>query len=56
MTKITARWAQVQEIARTFAQIPRAGDQVYGFVAGLYPTDAPTLPDPESGPADRVTA
>jgi DNA-binding transcriptional ArsR family regulator len=39
-------WAQVQELARQFAQIPRAGDQVYGFVAGLYPTDAPTLPDP----------
>jgi DNA-binding transcriptional ArsR family regulator len=38
-------WAEVQEVARGFAQIPRAGDQVYGFVAGLYPTDAPTLPD-----------
>ena len=38
-------WAQVQELARQFAQIPRSGDQVYGFVAGLYPTDAPTLPD-----------
>src|SRR5215207_1511995 len=36
-------WAQVQEVARRFAQIPRAGDQVYGFAAGLYPTDAPTL-------------
>ena len=43
-------WAQVQELARTFAQIPRAGDQVYGFVAGLYPTDAPTLPDVEPAP------
>jgi DNA-binding transcriptional ArsR family regulator len=38
-------WAQVQEVARKFAQIPRAGDQVYGFAAGLYPTDAPTLPE-----------
>ena len=38
-------WAQVQEVARRFAQIPRAGDQVYGFVAGLYPTDAPALPE-----------
>ncbi|MEU4788090.1 helix-turn-helix domain-containing protein [Micromonospora tulbaghiae] len=38
-------WAEVQELARRFAQIPRAGDQVYGFAAGLYPTDAPTLPD-----------
>jgi DNA-binding transcriptional ArsR family regulator len=37
-------WAQVQQLARRFAQIPRAGDQVYGFAAGLYPTDAPTLP------------
>jgi DNA-binding transcriptional ArsR family regulator len=45
-------WAQVQEIARRFAQIPRSGDQVYGFAAGLYPTDAPTLPDTERGPTD----
>src|SRR5215472_13298004 len=44
-------WAEVQELARRFAQIPRAGDQVYGFVAGLYPTDAPTLPDAAPGPA-----
>ena len=44
-------WAQVQELARQFAQIPRSGDQVYGFVAGLYPTDAPTLPDAVSEPA-----
>jgi DNA-binding transcriptional ArsR family regulator len=42
-------WAQVQELARRFAQIPRAGDQVYGFAAGLYPTDAPTLPDAGHG-------
>ena len=41
-------WAQVQELARQFAQIPRSGDQVYGFAAGLYPTDAPALPDPVS--------
>ena len=45
-------WAQVQEVARRFAQIPRAGDQVYGFAAGLYPTDAPTLPDAEPDPAN----
>jgi DNA-binding transcriptional ArsR family regulator len=45
-------WAQVQEVARQFAQIARAGDQVYGFSAGLYPTDAPTLPDAESDPTD----
>jgi DNA-binding transcriptional ArsR family regulator len=45
-------WAEVQEVARQFAQIPRGGDQVYGFVAGLYPTDAPTLPDREADPVD----
>jgi DNA-binding transcriptional ArsR family regulator len=43
---VRAFWSEVQEVARRFAQIPRAGDQVYGFVAGLYPTDAPSLPDP----------
>lgn len=46
-------WAEVQAIARKFAQIPRSGDQVYGFAAGLYPTDAPTLPDsdPDAEPS-----
>lgn len=43
-------WAQVQELARQFAQIPRSGDQAYGFAAGLYPTDAPTLPDATQRP------
>jgi DNA-binding transcriptional ArsR family regulator len=37
-------WAEVQQLTRKFAQIPRSGTQVYGFAAGLYPTDAPTLP------------
>jgi DNA-binding transcriptional ArsR family regulator len=50
--EVRAFWAQVQELARRFAQIPRAGDQVYGFAAGLYPTDAPTLADPKSGQAN----
>ncbi|OHX04992.1 helix-turn-helix domain-containing protein [Micromonospora sp. WMMB235] len=46
-------WAEVQALARRFAQIPRAGDQVYGFAAGLYPTDAPTLPDTEPATEPR---
>jgi DNA-binding transcriptional ArsR family regulator len=46
--EVRAFWAEVQALARRFAQIPRSGDQVYGFAAGLYPTDAPTLPDPGS--------
>jgi DNA-binding transcriptional ArsR family regulator len=43
-------WSEVQALARQFAQIPRSGDEVYGFAAGLYPTDAPTLPEPASTP------
>jgi DNA-binding transcriptional ArsR family regulator len=49
-------WAAVQDLARQFAQIPRAGDQVYGFVAGLYPTDAPALPGPAEVSADLCPA
>ena len=38
-------------LVREFAASPRSGDTVYGFVAGLYPSDFPSLPDPvdESG-------
>jgi DNA-binding transcriptional ArsR family regulator len=50
--EVRAFWAEVQALARRFAQIPRAGDQVYGFVSGLYPTDAPTLPERKAAPAD----
>ncbi|WP_109509341.1 ArsR/SmtB family transcription factor [Nocardioides speluncae] len=53
---VRAFWAEVQEVARRFTQIPRAGDQVYGFVAGLYPTDAPTLPEVEAPDHDRPDA
>ena len=42
-------WAEVQALARQFAQIPRSGSQVYGFAAGLYPTDVPTLPAIDEG-------
>jgi len=41
---------ETRELTREFGQLPREGDTVYGFVAGLYPTDHPTLPD--SGPDD----
>lgn len=43
--EVRSFWAEVQEVARRFAQIPRSGDQVYGFTAALYPTDAPVLPE-----------
>jgi DNA-binding transcriptional ArsR family regulator len=38
-------WERVKDLSREFAQLPRAGDTVYGFAAGLYPTDYPTLPE-----------
>jgi hypothetical protein len=45
-------WDRVDALTREFAQLPRSGDTVYGFAAGLYPTDYPTLPDPDDEPAD----
>jgi DNA-binding transcriptional ArsR family regulator len=37
-------WERVDAVIREFSQLPREGDTVYGLVAGLYPTDHPTLP------------
>jgi DNA-binding transcriptional ArsR family regulator len=39
-------WANVLVLAQQYAKLPRSGAKVYGFVAGLYPTEHPTLPDP----------
>jgi DNA-binding transcriptional ArsR family regulator len=39
-------WARVEAVTREFTQIPRAGDTVFGFAAGLYPTEHPSLPEP----------
>lgn len=38
-------WHRVFALANEFMQLPRSGDTVYGFAAGLYPTDHPVLPD-----------
>lgn len=40
-------WDRVFDLVNEFGQIPRSGDMVYAFVAGLFPTDYPTLPDRE---------
>jgi len=37
-------WERVFQVVDEFNQLPREGEQVYGFVVGLYPTDHPTLP------------
>jgi DNA-binding transcriptional ArsR family regulator len=44
-------WERVLALVDEFTQTPRSGDTVYGFAAGLYPTDFPTLPDAEGEPA-----
>src|SRR5262245_18292751 len=43
-------WEQVLALGKDFAELPRGGDTAFGFVAGVYPTDFPTLPDPDDEP------
>jgi DNA-binding transcriptional ArsR family regulator len=42
-------WDRVVALTDEFSQLPRSGDTVYGFAAGLYPTDHPTLPEAKRG-------
>jgi DNA-binding transcriptional ArsR family regulator len=36
-------WERMAELVAEFDQLPRAGETVYGFAVGVYPTDHPTL-------------
>jgi DNA-binding transcriptional ArsR family regulator len=38
-------WDRIAALVREFDQLPRSGDTVYGFAAGIYPTDHPRLPE-----------
>jgi DNA-binding transcriptional ArsR family regulator len=49
-TEAARFWGRVEELIREFADLPREGDTVFGFVAGLYPTDYPTLPERDPTP------
>jgi DNA-binding transcriptional ArsR family regulator len=51
--RAAAFWERVEALTREFAQLPRSGDTMYGFAAGLYPTDYPTLPDANDESSDR---
>jgi DNA-binding transcriptional ArsR family regulator len=42
-------WDRVFALTREFSAMPRSGDQTFGFVAGLYPTDYPSLPERGAG-------
>lgn len=44
-------WERVLALTREFMQLPRSGETVYGLVAGIYPTEQPTLPEPDDRPA-----
>ena len=39
---------RIWALAEEFIALPREGERVYGFVAGVYPTQMPTLPEEES--------
>ena len=39
---------RIMEVAREFIELPREGDTMYGFVAGVYPTDLPAFGDGSS--------
>lgn len=42
-----AFWGRVLDLADELSRRPRSGDVVWGFAAGVYPTDQPSLPDLE---------
>ena len=46
-------WDRVVTLSEEYAQLPREGDTAYGFAAGLYPTDHPTLPGPPHDETDE---
>ncbi|MBW3604085.1 MAG: helix-turn-helix domain-containing protein [Actinobacteria bacterium] len=45
-------WDKVFELTREFSAIPRGGEITYAFVAGLYPSEYPSLPDPDAEPGN----
>jgi DNA-binding transcriptional ArsR family regulator len=46
-------WDRALTLTDEFAQLPRSGDTVYGFAMGIYPTDHPSLPEPDADDSDR---
>lgn len=43
-------WARVEELVTEFTQLSRSGNTVHAMIVGLYPTDHPSLPDPDDQP------
>ena len=42
-------FVDVVALAERFTELERGGDRVWGFVAAVYPTNHPTLPEPSDG-------
>ena len=40
-------WDRMAELIEEFDRMPRAGETMYGFAIGIYPTEHPTLPTAE---------
>jgi hypothetical protein len=43
-TQASEFWDRMVGLVEEFDRLPRAGDTIYGFAIGVYPTDHPTLP------------
>jgi DNA-binding transcriptional ArsR family regulator len=43
-TQASEFWERMAELVAEFDRLPRAGETMYGFAVGVYPTDQPTLP------------
>lgn len=41
-------WVEAMRLVHEFDQLPRSGNETYGFVVGIYPSPGyPVLPDPQ---------
>lgn len=47
-------WDRMARLVEEFDRMPRSGETVYGFAVGIYPTDHPSLPEPDE-PVPRTT-
>ena len=56
ITEAAARefFERVASLAEEFSALPREGDQVWGFVAGIYASDQPTLPESRREPGTDI--
>jgi DNA-binding transcriptional ArsR family regulator len=41
-------WDRLFALTREFSALPRSGEQTFRFVAGLYPTEYPSLPEADT--------